>query len=195
MSQQPAFRTNRTMSQGFPNKYAGTCERCRARVEVGEGITTKVDGQWVVNHRGDCLAQAEPAPAAPARSAFKVPDGRYTVTFADGTYKTLRVRTQDEDADFMPGRAILGYLSGANNDSDYTQFAHVDETGTIRVWSKHRENTALREAVKVLIDSPQASALAYAEQSGCCARCGRTLTVPSSLHAGFGPECATKVSF
>lgn len=29
--------------------------------------------------------------------------------------------------------------------------------------------------------------------SNTCARCGRLLTVPTSVHAGFGPECAKKM--
>jgi hypothetical protein len=102
---------------------------------------------------------------------------------------------QPDDADFMPGRQVISYLSGSNNDSDYTRFAHFLENGTVVVWKKHQATESLREALKVLIASPQAAALAYAEESGCCARCGRTLTVPASLHAGYGPDCITKVSW
>lgn len=194
---QPAFRTNRTEApRPFPNKYASNCERCHGRVEAGQGLTTKEDGQWVVRHQGDCLQQTlpvEPPVSSIPQSAFPVPEGRYTVSFADGSYKTIKVGRQHEDSEFMPGRLILSYLSGSDNDSDYTSFAHVLENGTVVVWKKHRENETLRESVKVLLGSPQAAALAYAEQSGCCARCGRTLTVPVSLNMGYGPECAKRL--
>lgn len=177
------------------NKYAADCESCFGRVEAEQGILTLEGGQWVVRHKpGRCGVtepEVQPEPQRPV--TIKVPDGRYTIQFEDGTYKTLRVAAQADDADFMPGRQIVSYLSGSNNDADYTSFAHFLENGSLVVWKRHQDNRSLREAVKVLIGSPQAAALAYAEQSGCCARCGRTLTVPSSLHAGFGPECAKKV--
>lgn len=197
MSNRPTFRKGPAAPvTGRTNKYPAECERCHEKVPAEQGSLTLEDGQWVVRHHGDCLQQVitveEPKPAP---STFKVPDGRYTVSFADGTYKTLRVQTQDADADFMPGLPLLSYLSGASNDSDYTRFGHVAEDGSVRIWKKHNDNEVLREAVKVLIGSPQAAALAYAEQSGCCARCGRTLTVPASIHAGFGPDCAGKVAW
>lgn len=195
MSNRPVFAKN-TAAPAFArtNKYAAECERCHEKVPAEQGSLSLEDGQWVVRHIADCLAHVEPVPAPqPAVSVFKVPDGRYTVSFGDGSYKTLRVQTQGLDADFMAGRTLLAYLSGASNDSDYTRFAHVTDDGSVVVWKKHRDNETLREAVKVLIGSPQAAALAYAEQSGCCARCGRTLTVPASLNMGYGPECAKRV--
>ena len=39
---------------------------------------------------------------------------------------------------------------------------------------------------------PQAAGLAFALREGACYRCGRTLTVPASVHRGLGPECARK---
>lgn len=178
------------------NKYAATCESCHGRVEAEQGFLSLEDSQWVVRHPAGRCGVTEPVAAPPSRPTIvKVPDGRYTIQFADGTYKTLKVAVQPDDADFMPGRQVISYLSGSNNDSDYTRFAHFLENGTVVVWQKHQATESLREALKVLIASPQAAALAYAEESGCCARCGRTLTVPASLHAGYGPDCITKVSW
>lgn len=196
MSNRPTLRKGNPEAPAFgrTNKYAAECERCHGKVPAETGSLTLEDGQWVVRHRGNCLqTMIEVEEPKPAPSTFKVPDGRYTVSFRDGSYKTLRVQTQDLDADFMAGRTLLAYLSGASNDSDYTRFGHVDDQGSIHIWKKHLANESLREAVKVLIGSPQAAALAYAEQSGCCARCGRTLTVPASLNMGYGPECAKRV--
>ena len=189
----PAFRTQGHVDRApRTNKYEANCERCHARVPAGQGVLTQEMGQWVVRHSGDCLAHAEPEKAP---RNFPAPDGRYTVSFPDGSHKTIRVRTQEEDDSFMPGRVLLDYLSGPSNESDYTGFAHVTAEGWVSIWSKHRENHSLRDAVKILLNNPQAAALGYAEQSGRCARCGRTLTVPTSIHQGFGPECATKVSW
>lgn len=196
MSNRPVFTKNTAApAPAFArtNQYAAECARCYEKVPAGQGSLSLEDGQWVVRHLNDCLKQVvEPVPA-PTTQQFKVPDGRYTVSFGDGSYKTLRVQTQALDADFMAGRTLLAYLSGASNDSDYTRFGHVTDDGSVVIWKKHRDNETLREAVKVLIGSPQAAALAYAEQSGCCARCGRTLTVPASLNMGYGPECAKRV--
>lgn len=197
MSQQPTFRTNRSMASRT-NKYAAQCERCLLKVEAEQGVLTYEGGSWVVRHaEGRCgVLEETPAPVVAARPvAHQIPEGRYTVTFADGTYKTLRAERQAADADFMPGRIVLSYLSGSNNDADYTSFAHALENGTVVVWKRHQANESLREALKVLIGSPQAAAKAYAEHSGNCFMCGRTLTTPESIKAGVGPTCAGKVAW
>jgi len=89
----------------------------------------------------------------------------------------------------MPGRQIVAYLSGSDNESSYTSFAHIDAEGHVRVWKKHSSNASLAEAVKVLVGDPQAAAMAYALQSGNCYVCGRTLTTPESLTRGCGSIC------
>lgn len=174
-----------------PNRYPGKCIRCGRRVEADTGYLAGSPGAWAAEHK-DCNEIEAPALAAAATSEFAVAEGRYTIQFENGTYKTLRVRRQDEDADFKPGLLLISFLSGSDNDRDYTSFAHVED-GSTRVWKRYRQNTELVEALKVLIGSPTAAREAYAEQSGCCSRCGRTLTVPTSLHAGLGPECAKRV--
>jgi len=182
----------------FPNKFGARCTVCTVWVEAGEGETTKVDGKWQVRHvqpcptPGQAPAQADTKPVE--RGSFSVPDGRYTVIW-ENHYKTIRVTTQDQFADFMPGRPVLSYLSGANNDRDYTRFAHVDEHGNVRIWKKHQANETLREAVKVLVGDPKAASKAYAQESGECGVCGRTLTTPESLAAGIGPECARRLGW
>ena len=207
------------------NRYGAKCVTCGGWVNAEEGYLAKTaDGRWAAEHILPCpdsdeawskritdetreqfnvlqaaavakMTAALDAPPAPkVAPVFPIPDGRYTVSW-DDQYKTLRVRTQDETSDFMPGRAIIQHLTGSNNDADYTSFAHVDETGSVRIWKKHQTNGLLREAVKILLDSPQKAAESYAVESGTCSRCGRTLTVPASLNAGLGPECAKMVSW
>jgi hypothetical protein len=193
----PAFRTGSasTQVQDKPvrtNGYAARCAKCGNTVPAGEGSLTKSGPNWIVEHLPFC-PQESLVEIAPEETPAFVPAGRYTVTFADGTYRTIRVRVQDADASFMPGLPVLSFLSGANNDSDYTSFAHVKANGEVVIWKRFKGNESLAEAVRVLTRDPKASALAYAEQSGCCARCGRTLTVPASLNMGYGPECARRV--
>lgn len=180
------------------NKFGGKCGKCGSYVQENAGVLTGGRGNWGVEHKpGECPSADAPAPAERTVSnpgAFPVPDGRYTVIW-ENHYKTMRVQTQDEFATFMPGKVVLKYLSGSNNDHDYTSFAHVDEHGNVRVWKKFQDRADLREAVKVLMGDPKAASKAYAAESGQCGRCGRTLTTPESLSAGIGPECASKLGW
>lgn len=202
----PNFRRTNPQAQAArpanirTNLYGAKCVICSAYVPEGEGTIRKnmSTGRWEVLHIQPCpdtqaapVADEAPEPA----TKFAVPDGRYTVIWGDH-YKTIRVEHQDEFATFMPGKIILKFLSGSNNDRDYTSFGHVDpRTGAVKIWTKHQGNATLREAVKVLLGDPKAASMAYAKESECCSRCGRSLTVPASLHAGLGPECAKKVTW
>jgi hypothetical protein len=185
-----------------PNRYGGKCRVCGVYVEAGAGNLVGSAGAWGVEHKpGECPTisvdeslTGAPTKAPEATTEFKVPDGRYTIIWGDH-HKTIRVRHQGEYDDFKPGQVILSHLTGSNNDSDYTSFAHVDERGEVRIWKKYQGVENLREAVKVLLGDPKAASQAYAQESGCCGVCGRTLTTPESLAAGIGPECAKRVSW
>lgn len=122
-------------------------------------------------------------------------DGYYTIVFPatedePQTHLTLRLRTQKGDAEFMPGRMLVSLLVGSDNENDYMRIGHVLKGG-VKVWTKHQNNAKLREALFVLCGDPRAAQAAYAEESRCCARCGKTLTHPDSQV--FGPECAKKM--
>lgn len=190
-----------------PNAYAGACAKCGERVEAGAGLLgAKVEGRWTVEHF-DCELAPTPDPRAaveaPAQKSDRpvirvgatVPDGKYTIVFEDGSYRTLKVSTQSEDANFKPGAQIVGYLSGSDNEWDYTSFADINERGYANVWRKHLGNEALVEALRVLVADPRAASAAYGQRSQTCGRCGRTLTTPESLAAGIGPECSRKLGW
>jgi hypothetical protein len=182
------------------NAYGAKCAKCQVWVEPGQGRLTSSLGQWRVSHIPPCperevTPNVEPetlvAPASAPKVAFKVPDGRYTVVFADG-HKTLRVATQGNIATFMPGKVIISFLSGSDNDHDYTSFANVDDQGGVKIWKKHQGNESLREALKVVLGDAKAASKAYAVESGCCGICGRSLTTPESVARQMGPTCAAK---
>jgi len=136
-----------------------------------------------------------------------VPDGKYTVVF--NTPRNPDNPTADEDADDyvtlrlktpiqgnFKGRQIAAYLSGPDNNSNYTGFATVDGSAA-HVWQRftasptfHRPIAALSVLLNMDPDTQQLAGLAYALRSGNCYRCGRTLTVPASLYRGMGPICA-----
>jgi hypothetical protein len=132
------------------------------------------------------------------RVARKIHDGFFTVTFNDErAHRTLRIETVENGA--LAGKRIMSYLSGSDNESDYTSFAFVDDN-RVTFWKKfvntHSEAVieSLEDAIEILFENVSKATLGYALESSRCARCNRTLTVPASIHNGFGPECAKKVS-
>ncbi len=108
---------------------------------------------------------------------------------------TFRVNKSDD------GRALfVGMLTGADNTADYTYVGLLDEqTGYLRLTAKSaytRETMpviALRWALSIVWKGGVLPAPARLMHVGRCGRCGRALTVPSSIDAGIGPECATKL--
>lgn len=145
-------------------------------------------------------------------------DGTYTIVFDGGfppandrleeefqekrrSYVTIRLetgkcQTQDGQKNFFFGKQIVSFLTGPDNENNFTGFAHLDENGGLHVWKKFREGNAVKkyeQALNILasqdIKGQGEAGLEYAMRSGRCYRCGRTLTVPASLHAGMGPVC------
>lgn len=125
------------------------------------------------------LSPAEVWKAQPLR------DGKYTVETATG-HRTFRLRTQASDDEFMPGAQIVGYLSGPDNQRDYTNFGTTTD-GTLKVWKKHRGNEALIADVTTLLSNPE-----QALESVHCYRCHQELTTPESIALGMGSDCRKK---
>lgn len=147
-----------------------------AEAALGSPRLTNADGETVREQ-----ASAVHIPLAGERLL----DGIYTLQ-TDTGHRTFQVKTQPSTEDFLPGRQIIAYLSGANNEADYTRFAHV-VPGAVRVWRNHSEHAVLLADLAAFAADPDA-----ALRAGHCYRCGRTLTTPESLASGFGPTCAGK---
>jgi hypothetical protein len=126
-------------------------------------------------------------------------NAKFTLVSAKtGTRYTFKVRANDDRSAFF-----VSSLYGPDNEADYAYLGMLFDGGAKFVVTKKSRFT---------YDSPQARAFGYLwsqlpeglldfeelpEQlefwhEGCCCRCGRTLTVPSSIAAGIGPECASK---
>lgn len=118
-----------------------------------------------------------------------IKDGIYTVVMEDA-YRTIRIKTMKKGN--LEGKRIVSYLSGCNNDTDYTGFAFLTPNG-FQVWRKYQGhvNSELQSAIKVLAN-PAEAGQRYAIESGRCYLCGRTLTVEESIKDGIGPVCANK---
>lgn len=116
-------------------------------------------------------------------------NGKFTVkSVATGEHRTYRVRTQDQDSRFAPGKRVIGILTGPDNTNDYLNFGFVTEKG-IEVWS--RQSTKFAQHAKMLTNM-LANVLTgkievYAETK--CRVCNRTLTTPESVKSGIGPIC------
>jgi hypothetical protein len=140
------------------------------------------------------VAQA-PAPvqAQAHDTSYKVPNGTYTIIDpVDGSYRTLRLEDRTFGT-YKEGEQVLSYLSGSDNTTNYTGFAFV-WGDNMRMWRRFDGNLSLAQAATVLLQYGKQeyidAGLRYAVASGNCWRCGRTLTVPTSLAHGVGPECA-----
>jgi hypothetical protein len=129
------------------------------------------------------LKAAAPAPAAdPAPVTFHVHPGVYTVVTPNGR-RTFKVERQASDAEFAPGKVVISFLNGPDNDSDYKGFGFLDGA-TVRPWKRYADATELLAFTAALLADPDAALVAKH-----CARCGRTLTTPQSISDGLGPEC------
>jgi hypothetical protein len=118
--------------------------------------------------------------------AKRVANAIYTAVF-DGTRVTIKITKHWEAG---KTEQVCKFLSGSDNDSDYTGFAFL-RGSTVQIWSRFKDNTKLARAMEIILGDPDASGEAYAVESNRCFRCNRTLTVPSSIHRGLGPECAS----
>lgn len=120
-----------------------------------------------------------------------------------GTRFTYRV-SKAEDKD---GFWFVSVLTGPENTRNYTYLGNVSvnkpaylKYGSHSFWHSKKQ--------QISPDAPSAKAFAWAFKrfvagtempemdmlfAGSCGRCGRMLTVPESITAGFGPECAGKV--
>jgi hypothetical protein len=123
----------------------------------------------------------------------------FTLQGASSRY-TFKV-TRKDPTDRFPGvKYFVALLTGPDNTSDYTYVGVLDvQTGTVRPTGKssYREESTPVKAFNwfmariwrgVAIPEP-----ARFYHVGRCGRCGRALTVPSSIETGLGPECAGKL--
>jgi len=120
-----------------------------------------------------------------------------------GTRFTYSVRSsEDNEQAKQSGRGVffVSLLSGPNNETDFAYLGILPKSdpATFRLTAKSRasEDAPSVKAFRwfwrqVCASRLPASVACWHE--GRCGRCGRTLTVPSSIETGFGPECADKM--
>jgi hypothetical protein len=146
----------------------------------------------IVNPAPKATAEAKPE----IQPSATVADATYTVQTSETKWYTVKIETVETGK--FAGKRIASFLSGPDNETDFTGFAFVNEDGTVSTWKRFRTPEILpyQDALNTVIGHPVAAAdfrEAYAKVSGRCARCGRKLTVPASLNRGLGPDCAEKM--
>lgn len=110
-----------------------------------------------------------------------------------GARFTFKVRQPKLDSPHF-----VSVLTGSDNDSDYSFLGSIFADGTYR---HGRKSTIGQDAPSarafawfygMLSDPDRLAAQAEVWHEGRCCRCGRRLTVPSSIEFGIGPECAKR---
>lgn len=182
------------------NRYPGDCRLCGLHVGPLEGIAYQGPKGWIVEHKdGQCPMPVTVTrlPRIEAKNGQvytgRLLPGIYTMVDNRGEHVTYRVRVQASDADFAPGEAIIEYLSGPDNDSDYTPFGFVRDSGLV-VWKRYRLRAESDPDLKYRINGALALLRdpSRAKVSRNCIRCNATLTTPESIEAGMGPTCRDK---
>lgn len=125
----------------------------------------------------------------------------FTLQGASTRY-TFRVNRADPKpgSQYTQQAYFVSLLTGPDNLSDYTYLGLLHwSTGEVRITrsSKYRADSApvlaVNWAFRHIWAGRTLPAPAVFYHVGRCARCGRALTVPSSIETGFGPECAGKM--
>lgn len=127
--------------------------------------------------------------------------GTFTVVMG-AERRTLRIKKHWQAEEAAKGTLVGYFLSGSDNESDYTGFCFISPRGKITLWNRFKNagvgsgNATIVAAITFLTQQGdyEGAGLAYAMESGNCYRCNRLLTVPASINRGLGPECAKKVN-
>lgn len=119
---------------------------------------------------------------------------RFTlVSKASGKRYTYRVAKAKDSEDMF----FASLLVGQNNEADYEYLGFIKAPqGGLIAGKKgnpaHPAYRALDWAFKHLSQGNMHEQLEFWHE-GRCARCGRALTDPASIEAGFGPECINHI--
>lgn len=137
--------------------------------------------------------------ASNARKAF-ILAGRAIFTLQGASSRYTFKINRAEPSDRFPNPAyFVALLTGPDNTADYTYLGILDPvTGQVRTTAKssYRADSTPVKAfnwcmARVWRDASIEPAKLW--HVGRCGRCGRALTVPSSIEMGLGPECAGKL--
>jgi hypothetical protein len=185
-------------------KFDSTCGQCAGYITEGEPILWEPGRKAMHEDVQTCieyarLADADQAVQKETIGQPVIPDGYYTLVYGgNGEYATFRIRESKYEGR-NKGRQMIARLTGPDNTSSYTNFAWIDNRSrTVLPFRTDVGEMAItngwdRLANILLGSNMEEAGYAYALKSGNCYRCGRVLTVESSVKRGLGPICADKV--
>lgn len=114
-------------------------------------------------------------------------------TGAHFTYKVRQAKDK-ETGEPTPGVFFVSLLNGQDNESDYMYLGLIrNGSFGLTKGSRAGKEAASVRAFEFFFRSITLHPQLVVRHEGRCGRCGRTLTVPESIDAGIGPECATKM--
>ena len=126
----------------------------------------------------------------------KIVPGTFTIINPSGSYRTIKIR-KNENAEFFEGKGwLVYYLRGPDNESDFESCGIVlDSPFKIVIWKKFSSvvSTEFRLSISTAINDLRSAGELFALRSSKCWRCGHKLTVPVSIYRGLGPDCASKI--
>ena len=167
---------------------------------------TEID--WTHGHDGKLLTptlrmarpQVDPAPQAGRLTTREqilnfVLAGNATFTIRNartGNRFTYKVRQPKKDAPHF-----VGLLAGPDNEADYQFLGSIFDGvrychGRRSAVSPSAQSAMAFAAFWGLVVSDRLPANLEVWHEGSCGKCGRKLTVPESIEAGLGPECARR---
>jgi hypothetical protein len=145
---------------------------------------------------------------APQEALAFILGGNSTVTVVSGktgARYTFKVRMAENKELYF-----VSLLTGADNEGDFSymgimskqQVGSRNDGSTMMTFRTTAKSKLTEESTPVKAFRYVTNALLYQQQmpanvevwhEGKCGRCGRKLTVPTSISSGFGPECIQKV--
>lgn len=149
------------------------------------------------------MSRAQLTTAADA-TAFALA-GNATLTLvskASGNRFTFRIQApmKDDRRDLDAEVRFVSLLSGPDNETDYRYIGFIRRGVYFGGGAKAKVHpgapgpVAFKWAWERFAKGDLPAQLEVWHE-GRCARCGRKLTVPSSIASGFGPECSSKAGF
>lgn len=120
------------------------------------------------------------------------------------TYKVSAIKPREgEDPKASEGKYFVALMNGPDNENNYVYMGMLVPDGQFHRFTFTRASRVGKDALSAkgivwLVDRlivQRAADLEYFEfwHEGRCGRCGRKLTVPSSIEMGIGPECAGRM--
>ena len=161
------------------------------------------------------LALLNPPPPLPGNTPGQLRTAQQVLAFMLGGNATFTIRSRKTGARFTykvrkadpePGRGVTWFVNLLNGSDNGNDFAYM---GVLYEWEVGKPPHFKRtKASRVSESAPSFRAFTWLWEAlrggwlsssvevwheGTCGRCGRRLTVPESIAAGIGPECAGKV--